>query len=190
MERKAPSWSDAIKRVARSLPRVGNFVIHGKDPMCQDFHMLVPELKVKLVVLCRGTEKYRTPGSHAEHQDMPWRKTILVSRDDGSIVDLGPPENWVRLSKLQQTRKAGSARISVTVFGEKSDGVSDHQQSAVPVADRSVQNVLPPLESIETGREELSSQNVDPNDKEDNHPVALLPAPSARSNKGCKGRHG
>ena len=58
---KAPSWGDAIKRVAKSLPRVGNFVIHGKDPMCQDFHMLVPELRVKLVVLCRGTEKYRTP---------------------------------------------------------------------------------------------------------------------------------
>ena len=48
---------------------------------------------------------------------MPWRKTVLVDMETGEIVDKGPPENWKVLPRLKQTRRAGSARMSITSFG-------------------------------------------------------------------------
>eukprot|EP00435_Cladocopium_sp_Y103_P063936 s917_g25.t1 len=141
---KAPTWEDLIKRVSKDLPRVGNFVIKPEDPVCREFQMMVPELQVKLVLLCRGTERFRVPGAMANNQSMSWRKTVIVSRDSGRVVDLGPPENWQSLSKLKQTRKAGSARISVTIFGDKTESSCE----ARPSVPASVENVLPPVEAI------------------------------------------
>ena len=156
---RAPTWNEAIKRVTGSLPRVGNLVIKGEDQLCQDFHMLVPELDVKLVLVCRGTERFRVPGSLAAKGSMPWRKTILVSRDDGSIIDLGPPENWCELSRVKQTRRAGSARVSVTVFGEKTAEQPGNSEPSGPKP-VSESNVFPPIESMETDSEETKQQLV------------------------------
>ncbi|CAL1166254.1 unnamed protein product [Cladocopium goreaui] len=39
------------------VPRVGNFVVRYGDEMFDNFQMMVPELQLKLVILCRGTER-------------------------------------------------------------------------------------------------------------------------------------
>ena len=75
---KSPTWEGVIKGLASTLPRVGNLILKSDDPKCADFQALVPELQVKLVLLCRGTERYRVPGSLAGPNEMPWRKTPLV----------------------------------------------------------------------------------------------------------------
>ena len=119
---RSPTWSKIIQRCNSDIPRVGNLAIRAMFPQ---FQMMVPEMTVKLILICRGTERFRVPGAYARGEDMPWRKTILVDRGTGEIVDKGPPENWKSMPKLQQTRKAGSARMSISLFGTKSDGTSD-----------------------------------------------------------------
>ena len=114
---RAPTWESFVKGVGSRVPRVGNFVLRAMDPGFEDVQLLVPEMHVKMVLICRGTERYRVPGSLASKEEVPWRKTVIVSREDGVVQDLGPPENWAALPRLQQTRKAGSARMSITVFG-------------------------------------------------------------------------
>eukprot|EP00435_Cladocopium_sp_Y103_P004756 s3346_g1.t1 len=114
---RAPTWESFVRSVGSRVPRVGNFVLRTTDPGFEDVQLLVPEMHVKMVLVCRGTERYRVPGSHAGSEEVPWRKTIIVRRADGVVQDLGPPENWQALSRIQQTRKAGSARMSITVFG-------------------------------------------------------------------------
>ena len=114
---KSPTWGQVVRRCNSVVPRVGSHPIRPGDPLFQLFQLMVPELELKLIMLCRGTERFRIPGSLAQGEEMPWRRTILVDRGTGEIIDKGPPENWKALPKLQQTRRAGSARVSITCFG-------------------------------------------------------------------------
>ncbi|CAL1167091.1 unnamed protein product [Cladocopium goreaui] len=86
---KSPTWGGVIKGLSSALPRVGNLVLKGDDPQCADFHALVPELQVKLVLLCRGTERADAP--------LLWYKTLretmeglgfVVSPFDGCVFTL------------------------------------------------------------------------------------------------------
>ena len=116
---KAPTWESLVKKCSPRVPRVGNFVVRGGDELFDNFQMMVPELQLKLVILCRGTERFRVPGSLTNGESMPWRKTIVIDRATGQVIDKGPPENWTALSRIQQTRRAGPARLSITLFGDK-----------------------------------------------------------------------
>ena len=117
--RKAPTWESLVKQCSSVVPRVGNFSIRPGDQMFGDFQMMVPELQIKLIVLCRGTDRYRVPGALTNGEHMPWRKTVIIDRSSGAVIDKGPPENWTSLTRLQQIRKSGPARLSITLFGEK-----------------------------------------------------------------------
>lgn len=113
---KSPTWTQVIRRCNVAVPRVGNFNVRPGDSMFPLFQLMVPELELKLAILCRGTERFK-PGNLAQGEEMPWRKTVLVDMETGEIVDKGPPENWKVLPRLKQTRRAGSARMSITSFG-------------------------------------------------------------------------
>ena len=91
---------------------------------------LVPEMRIKTMIACRGTERYRTMSSPPGTERYPWRKTVIVDRSTGAVRDLGPPEEWIRLPKLRQTRKTGPARISLTMFGE----LIGHGEPSVPAS--------------------------------------------------------
>ena len=118
---RAPTWESMIRKCSSRVPRVGNFVIRVGEDLFGEFQMMVPELQLKLVMLCRGTERFRVPGNLSKGEPMPWRKTIIIDRATGEVIDKGPPENWTALSRIKQTRSAGSARLSVTLFGDKVD---------------------------------------------------------------------
>ena len=93
------------------VPRVGNLVLRDDHTVFPMFQMLTPEMNAKLILVCRGTDRFRVPGSFSHGEEMPWRKTVIVDRNSGAVVDLGPPENWQKPfttttnSKLR-TRKA------------------------------------------------------------------------------------
>ena len=119
---RAPTGETMIRKCSSRVPRVGNFVVRFGEDMFEEFQMMVPELQLKLVMLCRGTERFRVPGNLANGEPMPWRKTIIIDRATGEVIDKGPPENWSALSRIKQTRSAGSARMSITLFGDKING--------------------------------------------------------------------
>ena len=126
---KAPAWKDVMRQAGYSTPRVGNAFFRGSkgDAVFQMIQQLVPEMTVKLVVACRGTDRHRIQPAAAQCEMCPWRKTVIVSRHTGEIMDLGPPENWSLMSRARQIRATGPAKLSLTIFGVKSDeeGIGD-----------------------------------------------------------------
>ena len=87
-------------------------------PKLERLQQLVPHVDVQLVITCRGTERHRVPGIQISRENIPLRKTIYVHRTTGQIVGMGEFEEWEKLSKAKQTRKAGPARISLSIFGK------------------------------------------------------------------------
>lgn len=117
------TWNDVIKALASKVPRVGNLVVRPGDGWFDQAQMLVPEVQIKMVVFCRGAERFRPPPEPRVNKDvMPWRKTIVVDRNDGSVHDMGDPEQWSKLTKANQVRKSRPARMSISIFGIKADG--------------------------------------------------------------------
>eukprot|EP00435_Cladocopium_sp_Y103_P035397 s1051_g9.t1 len=136
---KAPSWKDVFRTVEHSTPRVGNAVFKGDpgDTVLKLVQMLVPELQVQLVVACRGTNRYRLQPEVEGCERYGWRKTVIIDRAGVQVVDLGPSEEWTRLSRLKQIRSTGPAKMSLSIFGSKEPNL--HAVSAVS-GSPSVQN--------------------------------------------------
>eukprot|EP00435_Cladocopium_sp_Y103_P022581 s1765_g5.t1 len=134
---KAPSWQDIFRHVGHSTPRVGNAFFKGDegDAVLKMIQQVVPDMTVKLVVACRGTDRYRIQPPAAQCEMYPWRKTVLVARDTGEIRDLGPSEEWIKLSRAQQIRSTGPAKLSLSIFGIKEEpGVvklPDHRNQSI-----------------------------------------------------------
>ncbi|CAL1139692.1 unnamed protein product [Cladocopium goreaui] len=136
---KAPTWHDVFRQAGHSTPRVGNAFYKGEegDAVFRMVQQLVPDMTVKLVVACRGTDRHRIQPAAANCEVFPWRKTVLVARNSGEIVDLGPPEKWSTLTRARQIRSTGAARISLSIFGIKDeDGVVVDPPSAAVSSDR------------------------------------------------------
>ena len=111
------AWKGVVALFEKGAPRVGNSLCWVGDPKIERLQQLVPHVDVQLVITCRGTERHRVPGIQISRENIPPRKTIYVHRTTGQIVDMGEFEEWEKLSKAKQTRKAGPARISLSIFG-------------------------------------------------------------------------
>eukprot|EP00435_Cladocopium_sp_Y103_P038988 s374_g10.t1 len=109
----------------KKTPRVGNAYCQVGDPELAAVQRLIPHVEVRLVIMCRGTERHRIPKETFPREDIPLRKMVYVDRTSGDIVDLGAFEEWEKLPKTKQTQKAGPARISASIFGRppKQEGI-------------------------------------------------------------------
>ena len=112
-------WREVMNLLGKRTPRVGNAYCRLGDPEMQTVQQLIPHVEVRLVIMCRGTERHRIPNESFSREDIPLRKTIYVDRQTGSVVDLGPFEEWEKLSKMKQTRRAGPAKFSISIFGRR-----------------------------------------------------------------------
>ena len=95
------SWQEASK----ITPRVGvrNF---WEGDFFQKVQQALPEMKVQLVVTCRGTDRFRTPSKDEDVRDLSLRKTVYVHRVSGEVIDVGDPEEWKKLSRLRRIGKS------------------------------------------------------------------------------------
>ena len=139
---KAPSWGQIFRHVGYATPRVGGQRFLEDDVVTRWAQMLTPEMTIKLMVACRGTDRHRIQGQSLGEERYPWRKTIIVDRHTGEVSETGPAEEWVRLPKLKQIRKTGPAKISLTLFGYKECGSSD-SSGPVPMSDRKSDEAVP-----------------------------------------------
>lgn len=92
------------------------------------------------MVACRGTDRHRTIPSRPGTERYPWRKTVIVGREDGKVHEVGPIEEWVRLPKLRQIRATGPAKISLTMFGYRNDPMHPMDQKGLQDASMSASN--------------------------------------------------
>ena len=116
-------WRRVISILEKDTPRVGNYCCREGSSGFKELQDLISEVEVRLIILCRGTERHRVPPTEFHKDEIPLRKTFYVHRHSGKLVEVGPFEEWTRLPKTQQTRKMGPARVSVSIFGRsRGDG--------------------------------------------------------------------
>ena len=102
-------WKSVFAEFERDIPRVGNVYFHAPDPRVLRIQQQFPQVDLKFVLMCKGTERHRVPAPEHARDEIPLRKTLLVCRSTGNIRDLGNFEEWQHLSKAKQVRKSGPA---------------------------------------------------------------------------------
>lgn len=103
MEVPEVDWREIITSFEKDVPRVGNAYFWVDDHRVVGLQEQFPQVTIQLVLICRGTERYRVPKPEVERDEIPLRKTIVVHRQSGEIQDLGEFEEWQQLPKSKQT---------------------------------------------------------------------------------------
>lgn len=132
-------WREVVTSFEKDTPRVGNAYFWDDDPRVVKVQQHFPQISIKFVLTCRGTDRYRVPKPDIARENIPLLKTLVVNRQSGEIQDLGEFEEWQHISKAKQTRKAVPARLSLSVFGKLGlMGVSEGEVGSNPEQDMEI----------------------------------------------------
>ena len=132
-------WHEACRMAHLLAPRVGNTKHEvGTDLTTFVQGLVDDDFQVVCVFICRGTDRLQVPVNAPASQQAPWRHTISIHRTTGELHDLGC-HDWSRLTRAQRIAKSIPSKLTLTVFGNKSQ-VQSSSQLDVPPA-------LPELES-------------------------------------------
>ena len=85
------SWDDLMKSVSLETPRVGVHVV-GRE-LSERIGSKVPEMDVRLVISCRGTDRYRIPPNDNDTESIPLRKLSMFTDKLGSVWTRVPLRN-------------------------------------------------------------------------------------------------
>eukprot|EP00435_Cladocopium_sp_Y103_P055151 s532_g18.t1 len=107
-------WSDVMKAVDATAPRVGPLVIEQGD-LLEAVRKLCPEHTVRHVVVCRGTDRMLGPNTQVVPGEAPLRKMICIRRRFEDISEEPQWERWEQLSNRQLRRNCTAARCNLTV---------------------------------------------------------------------------
>ena len=164
-------WKEIFTSFEKSVPRVGNAYFDFTDERVERLQNKFPQVEIRLVIICRGTERYRVPKPDIPRDDIPLRKTVLVCRDNGHIKDMGDFEEWQHLSKLKQSRKAHPAKISMSVFARyrqsSGSGLVRSTESDAPME-------LPQSMSVSVPPSSMAVPAISPNlseESQESHPI-------------------
>ena len=151
------TWEQILQDVSKGAPRVGSWEV-TQGELFDRVARKLKDMNLGLFIACRGTDRYRIPKNGLETHDLPLRRTVYVHRTSGEVVDVGPPQEWLKMSKLKRVGACGPARLSLTMFGSPKDVV----------------------EEVST-REELTQVERKPEGSELDHNVGWAPRPIAVS---------
>eukprot|EP00435_Cladocopium_sp_Y103_P021824 s3570_g5.t1 len=106
---------DIMKRVEAILPRVGKKQIDSPSIM-SDLQGQFPDMIIKKIVACKGTDRRWGPPSSLNPSEAPFRRSIMKIRQDMNIVIDPTWEQYDVLSNRQIIRKSPSCRVNITLF--------------------------------------------------------------------------
>ena len=111
------TWKDVFQMVNADVPPKGRVYYDEGSEVIGKIQALVPQFLVRRAVFCRGTVRVQGARDKGDLDRIPLRKTMVVRRDTGEIVEDGPVEQWTKIPKYHRGRKGIPARFSVTVYG-------------------------------------------------------------------------
>ena len=115
-----------------SAPRVGNTKHEVGTDLTSFVQGLVDDdFQVVCVSTCRGTDRLQVSVNAPASQQAPWRQTISIHRTTGELHDLGC-HDWSRLTRAQRIAKSIPSRLTLTVFGSKSQNQSSSRLDVPP----------------------------------------------------------
>ena len=131
-------------------PKVGKVVIERGD-LFERVQQAYPTYRVRVIELCKGTDRFRKPPVRLARHEAPWRLSLGLQRHDMQSTENGSWMQWENLSNRQLCAKSPPMRLMLTVFASKE--VNDLKRSIDAVipdqdhADTSKQARMTPSES-------------------------------------------
>ena len=150
-------------------PRVGKLVLHN-GPLFDAIQKACPEHVVRVVELCKGTDRQRKPPIRLARGEAPWRCSIGLARHDLSPLEWTPWCNWEVLSNRQLCQPTPPSRLRMTIFARQLEETPEHDKTpAKREASEAIENESKRFRSQEPGQDDqLSESNVEPTqDKQD-----------------------
>lgn len=124
---------EIVTRIENLLPRVGKKQIDSPLIM-QELHAMFPEMIIKKVVACKGTDRRWGPPKDVNISEAPYRRSLMKLRENHDITWDQQWEKYDMLSNRQVIRKSPACRVNITMFAAVKPPEPDSHE---PVADTS-----------------------------------------------------
>jgi len=132
---------EILMKALKIAPRVGKVILE-RGELLEELQMLFPEYRIRVVELCKGTDRLRRPPVRLIPQEAPWRLSLGLHRHQLEPVDLGPWMQWQDLSNRQLCSKSPPLRLLVSVFAQQV--MSNPSQAKVSMKQR-VESMSPEI---------------------------------------------
>ena len=126
-------WSQILQQALHEAPRVGSLVLE-KGGLFDCIQKACPDHQIRVIELCKGTDRFRKPPAKLAKHEAPWRMTFGLHRHSLEPFEPTPWVNWESMSNRQMCSAAPPARILVSVFArpidkpDQKDEISDLSQ--------------------------------------------------------------
>ena len=111
-----PDKEVIIQKCQEVAPRVGRIVLEGGECF-QVLEKAFPEHHIRVVEICKGTDRYRKPPVRLVKNEAPLRKYLGVHRQSQEIFESNEWEAWESWSNRKLVEKGQPARMLITIFG-------------------------------------------------------------------------
>ena len=117
-----------VSEAVTVAPRVGKVILEGGHL----FEMIdFDTMKIRVIELCKGTDKYRKPPIRLIKGEAPFRRSFGMHRLQQSVFGESDGwESWEMMSNLQLCRKSPPARVLVTVFASNQESLKSDDNSS------------------------------------------------------------
>ena len=160
-------------KALKIAPRVGKVVLE-RGELFEELQMLFPEYRIRVVELCKGTDRLRRPPVRLIPEEAPWRLSLGLHRHQLEPVDLGPWMQWQDLSNRQLCSKSPPLRLLISVFAQQVMSKSSEEKVAIRQRIESMSPVIPgetPMESHGVGKSETSRVKAESNENRELEPI-------------------
>ena len=145
-----------VKQIEGELPRVGKRVIDNPK-IIQDMAKEFPEITIKAILACKGTNRRMGPPSNIHAREAPLRRSIMKIRDSNEIVLDNEWENYENLSHRKIIRASPPCRVNITMFAANPSDLPPCQQDNADVRSKPSANV-----PEAPGVPEMEDQDINP----------------------------
>ena len=117
----------------------------------EHIQLAFPQYEIRVVELCKGTDRLRKPPIRLMPKEAPWRLSMGLHRHQLEPVDLGQWMQWEHLSNRQLTSQSPPLRLFNYHFLPRSvTPIKLERPKHVPLPDARVQKLSPPFLSKQT----------------------------------------
>ena len=109
------SRSDVLQQALEVAPRVGKLILEN-GPLFEKIQKLCPHHHIRVIEICKGTDRYRKPPIHLPKGEAPLRYTFGLHRHSLEPTGVSDWIQWEKMSNRQLCSKSDPHRILISVF--------------------------------------------------------------------------
>eukprot|EP00435_Cladocopium_sp_Y103_P031547 s3392_g8.t1 len=168
--------AEILNQLQNKIPRVGKTEVQDAR-IKQQLQQLFPDKELVTIIGCRGTDRTIGPPKGLSPHEAPFRKSLFIQRNTGSIQYEKYWEKWTQLSNRQLIRPSHPCRINVTMFSRdhpEKPSIPSTTSPSPPASEPDVSMARPKAPASSSVEAPVRSEPEQPQE------VPNLPSPSDR----------